>query len=130
MQGTKKIGFASTTHEKVGDEIIIKDEREIRVKKGSQEKVLVESVKCISDLQYSIKSLEYGSHIKDEAGIKATGVVDSHDIIFLLESPEKRKTFKTPTGGRIFYLPTTFVPALVRQTPCARLGLFHSDYRL
>jgi len=117
--GEKKIGFASTTHEKVGNEIIIKDEREVRVKKGSQEKVLVESMKCVSDLQYSIKSLEYGSHFKDEAGIKATGVVDSSDIIFLLESPEKRKTFKTPTNGKIFYLPTTFIPALVRQLPAS-----------
>jgi hypothetical protein len=115
--GPKKIGFVSATHQKIGDEIIIKDEREVRVKKGSQEKVLVESVKCVSDLQYSIKSLVYESHFKDEAGIKATGVVDSHDIIFLLESPEKRKTFKTPTGGGIFYLPTTFIPALVRQNP-------------
>ena len=115
--GPKKIGFASTTHQKIGNEIIIKDERQIRVKKGSQEKILVESVKCISDLQYSIKSLEYASHIADEAGIKATGVVDSQDIIFLLESPEKRKSFKTPTGGKIFYLPMTFIPALVGQRP-------------
>jgi len=31
--GQKKIGFANTTHEKVGDEIIIRDESEIKVKR-------------------------------------------------------------------------------------------------
>ncbi len=32
--GTKKVGFAMTTFEKAGDEIIIKHEREMKVKKN------------------------------------------------------------------------------------------------
>jgi hypothetical protein len=115
--GPKKIGFASTTYERVGDEIIIKHEREIKVKKGGHEKLLMEMLKCLGNSYYSLKSFEYTSHFKDEKGIKITGEVDSGNIIFFLESPEKRKTFKTPTKGRDFYLPTTFIPALVQKNP-------------
>ncbi len=115
--GSKKIGFASTTYEKIGDEVIIKHEREMKVKKDGHEKLLVEMLKCLSNSYYSIKSFEYTSHFKDEKGIKLTGEVDSEDIIFFIESPEKRRAFKTPTKGRDFYLPTTFIPALVQKKP-------------
>ena len=121
--GPQKIGFASTTQEKVGDEIIIKDEREIKVIKDGHDNLLTTSLKCISDSQYSIKSFEYASHFKDEKGIKATGEVDAGNIIFLLESAEKRKTFSTPTNGRDFHLPTTFIPALVQKNPIPNTAL-------
>src|SRR3990172_7911938 len=45
--GSKKIGFANTTFEKVGDETIIKHEREVKVLKSGEEKILQESVKSI-----------------------------------------------------------------------------------
>jgi transglutaminase-like putative cysteine protease len=115
--GKKKIGFASTGFGRVGDEIAIKHEREIKVERGGQTKILMEMLKCITDSSYSIKSFEYSSHYKDEEGIKVTGKVDEENIIFFLESPEKRKVFKTPTKGRDFYLPITFIPALVQKKP-------------
>ena len=96
----RKIGFASTTYEKAGDEIIIKHKREIKVKKDGHEKLLMEMLKCLSDSYYSIKSFEYASHFKDEEGIKVTGEVDSGNILFFLESPEKRKTYKISTNGK------------------------------
>ena len=74
--GSKKIGFANTTFEKVGDETIIKHEREVKVLKSGEEKILQESVKSIGDSRRSIKFLEYTSHFKDEPGIKVTGEVD------------------------------------------------------
>jgi hypothetical protein len=115
--GTKKIGFAMTTFEKAGDEIIIKHEREMKVKKNGEDKLLIERLKCLSDLYYSIKSFEYSTQFKDEGGIKATGEVDKDTIIFFLESPEKRKTHKTPTNGKIFYLPVTLIPAIQQKNP-------------
>lgn len=115
--GTKKVGFAMTTFEKAGDEIIIKHEREMKVKKNGEDKLLIERLKCLSDLYYSIKSFEYSSQFKDEGGIKATGKVDKDTIIFFLESPEKRKTHKTPTNGKIFYLPVTLIPAIYQKNP-------------
>ena len=115
--GQKKIGFAGTTYEKVGDEIIIKHKREIKVKKDGHEKLLVEMLKCLSDSYYSIKSFEYASHFKDEEGIKVTGEVDSGNILFFLESPDKRKTYKISTNGKNFYLPVTLIPALHQNKP-------------
>jgi hypothetical protein len=115
--GQRKIGFASTTYEKVGDEIIIKHNREIKVKKDGHEKLLMGMLKCLSDSYYSIKSFEYASHFKDEEGIKVTGEVDSGNIIFFLESPEKRKTYKISTNGKNFYLPVTLIPALHQKKP-------------
>ena len=113
----QKIGFASTTYEKVGDEIIIRDEREIKVIKDGQDNLLTTRLKCISNSQYSIKSFEFTSHFKDEKGIRATGEVDAGNIFFLLESPEKRKTFTTPTKGKDLYLPATFIPAIIQKKP-------------
>jgi hypothetical protein len=115
--GPKKIGFASTTYERIGDEIIIKHEREMKVKKNGEDTLLVEKLKCLSDSYYSIKSFEYVSHFKDEEGIKVTGEVDPGNIIFFLESPEKRKTHKISTNGKIFYLPVTLIPALHQKKP-------------
>lgn len=115
--GKEKIGFASTTFDRVGDEIIIKHEREMKVIKDGKETVLFDSVRCLSDLSFSIKSFEYTSHFKDERGIKLTGEVDSGEVIFFLESAEKRRTHKTPTMGRTFYLPVTFIQALVQNRP-------------
>ncbi len=115
--GIKKIGFANTTLEKVGDEFIIRHEREMKVFKDGKEDVLSDRMKCLSDPSFSIKSFEYTSHFKGEKGIKVTGEVDSGEIIFFLESAEKRKTHKTPTKGRDFYLPVTFVSALVQRNP-------------
>ncbi len=115
--GAKKIGFASTTIERVGDEIIIRHEREMKVMKNGKDSVLFDRLKCLSDLSFSIKSFEYTSHFKDEKGIKLSGEVDSGEVIFFLESAEKRKTHKTPTRGRDFYLPVTFISALVQKNP-------------
>lgn len=115
--GRKKIGFAGTSYEKAGNEIIIKDEREIKVVRDGKEDVLTQKLKCLSDLSYSIKSFEYVSHFKNEKGIKITAEADEEDIIFLLESSDKRKAFKTPIKGRGFYLPATLIPALVQKKP-------------
>jgi hypothetical protein len=115
--GTKKIGFASTALEKVGDEIIMRHEREIKVTKNGKETVLFDSLRCLSDLSFSIKSFEYTSHFRDAKGIKLTGEVDAGEVIFFLESAEKRKTHKTQAKGREFYLPLTFISALVQKSP-------------
>jgi hypothetical protein len=111
-----KIGSAHTSIDRIGQEIIIKHEREIKVKKEGKEQLFVEKLTCLSDLHYSIKSLEYVSHFDDEKGIKVTGQVESGEILFFLESSEKRKTYKTRTDG-IFYLPTTFLPVIIRNNP-------------
>ena len=119
--GSKKIGFARTDIEKAGDEIIITDERKMDVIKettGKEEKaVLIEKLRCLCDSYYSIKSFEYTSHFKGEKGLKVSGEVDSESIIFYLESPEKRKTYKTSTGGRNFHLPVTVIPTLHQKNP-------------
>lgn len=115
--GSKKIGFASTSFEKVGNEIIIKHEREMKNKKGEEERLLIEKLKCLSDLYYSIKSFEYTSNLKDEKGLKIRGEVDNENIIFFIESPEKRKTYKISRNGKDFYLPITLIPAIHQKNP-------------
>ncbi len=57
--GNKKIGYASTSFEKAGDELIIKHEREMKVKKNGEDNILLEKLKCLCNLSYSIKSFEY-----------------------------------------------------------------------
>lgn len=114
--GPRKIGFAGTTYEKVGDEITIIHEREMKTEKEGHEKLLLERMKCLSDSVYSIRSFEYSSHYEDEKGTKITGKVDKENVIFFIESSEKRKVFTIPKS-RNFYLPVTFLPALARQKP-------------
>ncbi len=115
--GTRKTGFAMTTFEKAGNEIIIKHKREIKVKKNGEETLLIENLKTLCDLNYSIKTFEYTSNFKGEKGIKARGEVDENEIIFFLESPEKRKTHKISTGGKDFYLPITLIPVIHQKSP-------------
>jgi hypothetical protein len=118
--GKTKIGFANTAFERVGEEIIIKHERELKVMHGDSEKLLLENLRCLSDSHYAIKSFEYSSHYRDEKGIKITGEVDADAVVFILESAGKRKTFRTPTRGRTIYLPTTFIPAIIQRNPSPR----------
>ncbi len=113
--GTNKVGFAMTTFEKAGDEIITKYRSEIKVQKDGEERILIEEMKSLSDLSYAVKSFEYSSKLKDEAGIRAAGEVDGDEMITFLESPQKRKTHKTSIEGRDFFLPTTFIPAIHRK---------------
>ena len=113
--GTRKIGFAMTTFEKAGDEIITKHRREIKVRKDGEESILIEEIKSLSDLSYSVKSFEYSSKLKDEEGLRAAGEVDGDEMIIFLESPKKRKTHKTSIDGRDFFLPTTVIPAIHRK---------------
>ncbi|MCL4476510.1 MAG: transglutaminase-like domain-containing protein [Nitrospirae bacterium] len=115
--GPKKVGFARYTFEWVGDEIIIRYEQEVKIKQGDREKFLIESYRCLSNSNYAIKSFEYSSHYKDEKGIKVTGEVDADAVVFFLESPEKRKTFRTSTKGKDIYLSTTFIPAIIQKNP-------------
>jgi hypothetical protein len=115
--GNKKIGYASTSYEKAGEELIIQHEREIKVKKNGKDSVLYENLKCLCSLSYSIKSFEYESHLKDESGIKVRGEVGPDSIIFFLESSERRKLYRIPKKD--FYFPVTLIPVLVQQKPAA-----------
>ncbi len=111
--GTAKIGFAVTTIEKAGNEIIIKHEREINlVKNDGGKAIFIEKQKILSDSYYSIKSFEFSSNFKGEKGLKVNGEVDKDTIIFFLESPEKKKTYKASTNGKAFYLTLTLIPAM------------------
>ncbi|HDZ02095.1 MAG TPA: hypothetical protein ENH52_11670, partial [Nitrospirae bacterium] len=113
--GKDKTGLASTIVEKAGNDIIIRHERRLKVLKGGKKTELVEKLKCLCDKSLSIRNFEYTSHIKGERGIKATGDVDRDEVTFILESPKKRKTYRTPTGGKKFYLPITIIPAIQRE---------------
>jgi hypothetical protein len=111
----KKVGFASTTFEKAGNEIIIKHEREMKVIKNGEEKILIEKLKCLCDQYYAIRSFEFTSYFQNESGVKVRGEVGPDTIIFFLESAEKRKVHKIPK--RDFYFPVTLIPVLVQQKP-------------
>jgi len=115
--GSNKVGFASYTFQWVGDEIIITYEQEVKTKQGARERLLVENYRCLSNSSYAIKSFEYSSHYKDEKGIKVIGEVDADTVVFFLESPEKRKTYRTSTKGKDIYLPLTFIPAIIKNNP-------------
>lgn len=115
--GGEKIGHAFTSFEKVGQEIIIRHERELTGRAGETPTVLLESMRSLCDPAYTVKSFEYSSRMKDGKGVKITGEVDSENILLLLESQEKRKTYTISTKGRTFFLPTTFIPALVQKNP-------------
>ncbi len=114
-KGPVKVGFAKTTIKKAGDEIIIKHDRETKIKRKDKEILLIEKLTVLCDLFYSIKSFEFSSYYKGEKGLKVRGNVDKDSIIFFLESPEKRKTHKTLTGGKDFYLPLTFIPVMHKK---------------
>jgi hypothetical protein len=122
-RGTEKIGFAMTSFEQAGDEIIIRHDREVKVIADGREKILIKQLNCLTDLFYSIKSFKYVSHFKDEKGVKVTGSVDDDTIVFFHESPEKRRTKKISLDGIDFYLPLTLMPVLHQEIPALKKPL-------
>jgi hypothetical protein len=114
---TKKIGFARTSYEKAGDEIIIQHERTITVQEDGRKRVLKNKLMCLSDLFYSIKSFKYTSHLEGEKGITVRGEVKGDAIIFFQETPETRRTETIKTDGRDFYLPVTVIPVIHQNIP-------------
>lgn len=114
--GPEKIGFASTSYEKAGNEIIIMRHSEMKIKNAGHERLAIEEMRCLTDTAYTIKSFEYTSHYKDEKGIKVTGKTEKESITFFLDSSEKKKVFVMPKD-RDFYLPATFLPSLALKNP-------------
>lgn len=116
-----KVGSSSLSMKKIGDSIILEDRKEIKVKNDNENdgeiKTLISEVECLCNTDFSIRSIEYRSHFKDEAGIVVKGEVDKDVIIFFLESPSLRKTHKVATGGKPFYLPLTALLAINNQRP-------------
>jgi hypothetical protein len=118
-RGSRKIGFAKTTFEQVGDEIIITHEREIKIRDGDDDKLLINKLTCLTDLFYSIQSFEYTSKFKDSPGIRVSGEVEEDAILIFHESPDKRWTKKISSKGRDFFLPVTIVPVIHQKLPVA-----------
>ena len=115
--GTKKLGFAVTTFEKAGDEIIITEKKELKVFKNGKETLLTEEVRLLTDTDYTIKSADYSSVFKGEEGIKASGSFEDDAMIFFLESAKHRKTHKVETNKKIFYHFLTLIPMLKQNMP-------------
>ena len=110
--GKSKIGYANTTIEKAGDEIIITEKKELKVFKNGKEALLTEEVRLLTDNAYKIKSADYSSAFKGEEGIKASGSLEDDAIIFILESGGHRKTHKVETNKKSFYHFLTLRPML------------------
>lgn len=115
--GTKKLGFAVTTFEKAGDEIIITEKKELKVLKNGKETLLTEEVRLLTDNDYTIKSADYSSAFAGEEGIKASGSVEDDAIIFILESAKHRKTYRIETNKKSFYHFLTLIPMLNQNIP-------------
>jgi hypothetical protein len=113
--GKSKVGFAETTRKKAGDEIIIEHRREMNVVKNGEETRLVEKLKTLCDSFHSIKSFEYWSHYNGNEERKVRAEVTDDEVVFFLESPEKRKTYTIPTNGKDFYHPITLLPVLQQK---------------
>ncbi|MBI5676812.1 MAG: transglutaminase domain-containing protein [Nitrospirae bacterium] len=115
--GTNKLGFAVTTFEKAGDEIIITENKELKVFKNGKETLLTEEVRLLTDNDYKIRSADYSSVFKGEEGIRASGSFEDDAIIFILESAKHRKTHKIEINKKSFYHFLTLIPLLNQNMP-------------
>jgi hypothetical protein len=111
-RGKKKAGFALTTFQKAGDEIITEHRIEITSEKKGEERIFVEMINSLSDLSYHVSSFEYAFGLKGEEGFRAAGEFDEDEMVVFLESSSKRKTHKAPVKNRNFFLPVTVIPAI------------------
>ncbi len=105
----EKIGFASSTVEMVGDDLIFKDERYLKSEKHS-DSTIKELLKTIADSSYTPKSFEYTLTTQKER-IHIKGDIKGEDIIFFVELPDRRFTKKLPFKKE-FYLPNTLIPVI------------------
>lgn len=112
-----KIGYANTTIEKAGDEIIITEKKQLKVFKNGKETLLTEEVRLLTDTDYKIKSANYSSFFEGEEGVKASGSYEDDSMIFILESAKKRKTHNIETNRKSFYHYLTLIPMLNQNLP-------------
>jgi len=108
----KRYGFAMTEFERAGDEIIIRHNKKIKVKKNGQDTTFNEELKVLTDLSYSIRYFQYSSYIGDESGIEVKGEKEGDGIICFLRAGDKMKTHRIPINGKDFYIPLTLIPVL------------------
>jgi hypothetical protein len=122
---TKKIGFAKTSFEQAGDEILIKQERAVHVirKQSGEKTILFKKLRCLTDLYYMIKSFEYISHLKGKQGIKVNGKVEQDNISLFLDTSRKRKAYNLPVKDMNFYIPLTFMPVVHQKVPVSDMRL-------
>lgn len=117
----KKIGFANTTIEQIGNEILFRHQREFKAFKteqGAQKQIIIEeTLETLCNPDYSAKSLKYSNNIKGEKGIKLAARIDKDDIIFELGSAEKRKIHTAPLKNKSLYMPIILLPALHQKKP-------------
>lgn len=117
----KKIGFANTTIEQIENEILFRHQRELKAFKtenGIQKQVLIEEkLEALCNSDYSTKSFKYSNNIKGEKGISLTAKTDKDDIVFELESADKRKIHTAPLNNKNFYIPITLASALQYKKP-------------
>lgn len=109
----KKIGFSSYTIEKIGDELIFKNERYIRILEDSAE--ILESTKGVANSSYTPKHLEYSAE-KGKERVTIRADIDRDDIIFFVEMPDKRFTKRLSIHGQQFYLPVMLMPVIHEAT--------------
>jgi hypothetical protein len=123
---TKKIGFAQTSFEQAGDEILIKHDRTVRVFKlqSGEKTYLIKRIKCLTDLSYTIKSFEFLSYLQGtQEEVRVTGSVEGNGISLFLESSGKRKAFHLPVKNTDFYIPLTLIPVLLQDVPTPDMRL-------
>jgi hypothetical protein len=109
-----KIGHIRTSSEKIGDEYRFTQSGETEVTREGKTIKNISSFKCLTDLNYRIKSYEYESR-SGEAYYKAHGELDKDNVLQVFMETEKQK--KTET---IDIKGQPFLPATVKQALFAR----------
>lgn len=110
----RKIGHIRTSSEKIGDEYRFSQTGETEVTREGKTIKSSSSFKCLTDLNYRIKSYEYESR-SGEAYYKAHGELDTDNVLQVFMETEKQKKTETLDIKGQPYLPATVKQALFAQ---------------
>lgn len=115
----KKLGFAKSTFQEVGNEIVIGKELTINMRDHGTNKDTerVENLKCLCNNDYTVKSFQYSASTLEGIKTSIEGRIEDNFVLFFIEQKGKNYVRKIPTGGRAIYLPLSLIPVIHRQKP-------------
>ncbi|MEE9524039.1 MAG: transglutaminase-like domain-containing protein, partial [Thermodesulfovibrionales bacterium] len=115
--GKKKIGFAKTAFEEIGDEIIIRFEQDVRITNNGSEDLINQKIKYLCKKDYSLKSFELDMTENNDKKTKIEGKIEEDEMLFFIESGDDRRTKVLTTDGRNIFLPASLIHLIIQRQP-------------
>ncbi|UCG78196.1 MAG: transglutaminase domain-containing protein [Nitrospirota bacterium] len=112
-----KIGYASTSVNQAGNEIVIDHIRAVMVEKEGKDVLLQLKLRYLNDINFSPRSFMYSLILDDKPQRVIKGEIDGKKALFFLESDKGTEVRTIDITDKEPFLPLTILPAILKSNP-------------